>query len=213
MCGGNCITPRAAGLRDGRLCFGRKRDQQRPLISTEASPDHKLNVLVDHEVGCCGTDVPTASTQTRRHRCRWMGWSSASDRDGEPRFRVTTSPSFISALTACSISYTHALSRILDPFKGRPEPNLIRKGAAARRLAADLHHQRASHVEEALIEAAISRGETVHRSPSALPQAVLGVRIAERGSRAARGAIRDFVVVASARRSPARSGPPLTNQA
>ena len=42
-----------------------------------------------------------------------------------------------------------------------------------------------SHVEEALIEAAIARGETVHRSASALPQAVLGVRIAERGSRAA----------------------------
>ena len=42
-----------------------------------------------------------------------------------------------------------------------------------------------SHVEEALIEAAISRGETVHRSASALPQAVLGVRIVERASRAA----------------------------
>jgi hypothetical protein len=42
-----------------------------------------------------------------------------------------------------------------------------------------------SHVEEALIETAIARGETVHRSPTALPQAVLGVRIAERGSRAA----------------------------
>jgi hypothetical protein len=42
-----------------------------------------------------------------------------------------------------------------------------------------------SNVEEALIEAAIARGETVHRSPSALPQAVLGVRIAERVSRVA----------------------------
>ena len=42
-----------------------------------------------------------------------------------------------------------------------------------------------SHVEKALIDFAVARGETVHRSPSALPQAVLGVRIAERGSRAA----------------------------
>jgi hypothetical protein len=42
-----------------------------------------------------------------------------------------------------------------------------------------------SNVEEALIEAALGRGETIHRSPSALRQAVLGVRIAERGSRAA----------------------------
>ena len=34
-----------------------------------------------------------------------------------------------------------------------------------------------SHIEEALVEAAIARGEPVHRSASALPQAVLGVRI------------------------------------
>ena len=40
-----------------------------------------------------------------------------------------------------------------------------------------------SHVEEALIEAAIARGENVRRSQSALPQAVLGVRIVERISR------------------------------
>ena len=132
MCGGNCITPRAAGLREG-LLWPEKR-QQCPLIPTEASPDHKLNVLVDHEVGCCGTDVPTGSTQTRRHRCRWMGWSSASDRDGKPRFRVTTSPSFVSALTAYSISYTHALLRILDPRShyrprntGRPWSRLMRR--------------------------------------------------------------------------------------
>jgi hypothetical protein len=39
-----------------------------------------------------------------------------------------------------------------------------------------------SHVEEALVEAAIACG--FHWSPSALPQAVLGVRIAERASRA-----------------------------
>ena len=42
-----------------------------------------------------------------------------------------------------------------------------------------------SHLEEALVEAAIARGEAVHRSASPLPQAVLGVRIAERASRAA----------------------------
>ena len=51
MCGRNCITSRAAGLRDGRLGFVRKRNQQRPFMSAKASPDHKLNVLVDHEVG------------------------------------------------------------------------------------------------------------------------------------------------------------------
>lgn len=42
-----------------------------------------------------------------------------------------------------------------------------------------------SRVEEALVDAAIARGEPVHRSASAVPQAALGVRIAERASRAA----------------------------
>jgi hypothetical protein len=37
-----------------------------------------------------------------------------------------------------------------------------------------------SHVEEALVELALARGEPVHRSGSALPQAVLGVRVVER---------------------------------
>ena len=40
-----------------------------------------------------------------------------------------------------------------------------------------------SHVEEALVEAAMAMGQPVHRSASALPQAVLGVRISERSSR------------------------------
>ena len=37
-----------------------------------------------------------------------------------------------------------------------------------------------SRVEEALVDAAIARRESVHRSASALPQAVLGVRVVER---------------------------------
>ena len=40
-------------------------------------------------------------------------------------------------------------------------------------------------VEEALVAAAIAAGEPIHRSPSAPPLAVLGVRIAEKVSRAA----------------------------
>jgi hypothetical protein len=40
-------------------------------------------------------------------------------------------------------------------------------------------------VEEVLVAAAISAGEPVHRSPSAAPTAVLGVRVTERVSRAA----------------------------
>ena len=64
-----------------------------------------------------------------------------------------------------------------DPIPVAQRPALI---AALEREIDEL-----SHVEEALIEAAIARGETVNRLPSELPQAVLGVRIAERGSRAA----------------------------
>jgi hypothetical protein len=40
-------------------------------------------------------------------------------------------------------------------------------------------------VEEALVAAAIAAGSSVHRSPSASPPAVLGVRVADRASRAA----------------------------
>jgi hypothetical protein len=40
-------------------------------------------------------------------------------------------------------------------------------------------------VEEALVVAAIAAGQPVHRSPSAPPAAVLGVRVADRASRAA----------------------------
>jgi hypothetical protein len=65
-----------------------------------------------------------------------------------------------------------------DPFSVAQRPARI---AALEREIDEL-----SHVEEALIDAAIARSETVYRSASALPQAVLGVRIAERApSRAA----------------------------
>ena len=40
-------------------------------------------------------------------------------------------------------------------------------------------------VEEALVVAAIAAGQPVHRSPSAPPAAVLGVRVADKVSRAA----------------------------
>ena len=40
-------------------------------------------------------------------------------------------------------------------------------------------------VEEALVAAALAAGSSVHRSPSAPPAAVLGVRVTERVSRAA----------------------------
>jgi hypothetical protein len=42
-----------------------------------------------------------------------------------------------------------------------------------------------NRVEEALVAAALATGDSVHRSPSAPPAAVLGVRVAEKISRAA----------------------------
>jgi hypothetical protein len=42
-----------------------------------------------------------------------------------------------------------------------------------------------TYVEEALVAAAIAANQPVHRSPSAPPAAVLGVRVADRVSRAA----------------------------
>jgi hypothetical protein len=54
------------------------------------------------------------------------------------------------------------------------------------RIAALEHDLDELHrVEEALVAAAIAAGQPVHRSPSALPTAVLGVRVADKVSRAA----------------------------
>jgi hypothetical protein len=52
--------------------------------------------------------------------------------------------------------------------------------AALERELDELHR-----VEEALVAAAIAGGHPVHRSPSAPPAAVLGVKVTERVSRAA----------------------------
>jgi hypothetical protein len=55
-----------------------------------------------------------------------------------------------------------------------------RIAALERELEDELHR-----VEEVLVAAAIAAGQPVHRSPSAPPAAVLGVRVGERASRAA----------------------------
>jgi hypothetical protein len=64
-----------------------------------------------------------------------------------------------------------------DPLPVAQRPLRI---AALDRELDELHR-----VEEALVAAAIAAGQPVHRSPSAPPAAVLGVRIAEKVSRAA----------------------------
>ena len=61
------------------------------------------------------------------------------------------------------------------PVPERPPPI-----AALNRELDELHR-----VEEALVVAAIAASQPVHRSPSAPPPAVLGVRIAEKVSHAA----------------------------
>jgi hypothetical protein len=52
--------------------------------------------------------------------------------------------------------------------------------APSRRELEELHR-----VEEVLVAAAAAAGQPVHRSPSAQPAAVLGVRMADKVSRAA----------------------------
>jgi hypothetical protein len=64
-----------------------------------------------------------------------------------------------------------------DPLPVAQRPPRI---AALDRELEELHR-----VEEVLVAAAIAAGQPVHRSPSAPPAAVLGVRIAEKVSRAA----------------------------
>ena len=64
-----------------------------------------------------------------------------------------------------------------DPLPVAQRPPRI---AALERALDELHR-----VEEALVAAAITAGQPVHRSPSAPPAAVLGVRVADKVSRAA----------------------------
>jgi hypothetical protein len=64
-----------------------------------------------------------------------------------------------------------------DPLPVAQRPPRI---AALERELDELHR-----VEEVLLAAAIAAGQPVHRSPSAPPAAVLGIRVAERVSRAA----------------------------
>jgi hypothetical protein len=64
-----------------------------------------------------------------------------------------------------------------DPLPVAQRPPRI---AALERELDDLHR-----VEEVLVAAAIAAGQPVHRSPSAPPAAVLGVRVADKVSRAA----------------------------
>jgi hypothetical protein len=64
-----------------------------------------------------------------------------------------------------------------DPLPVTQPPPRI---AALERELEELHR-----IEEALVVAAIAAGEPVHRLPSAPPAAVLGVRVADKVSRAA----------------------------
>jgi hypothetical protein len=64
-----------------------------------------------------------------------------------------------------------------DPLAVAQRPPRI---AALERDLDELHR-----VEEALVAAAIAVGQPVHRSPSAPPAAVLGVKVADKVSRAA----------------------------
>jgi hypothetical protein len=64
-----------------------------------------------------------------------------------------------------------------DPLPVAERPRRI---AALERELGGMHR-----IEEALVTTAIAAGQPVHRSPSAPPEAVLGVRVTERVSRAA----------------------------
>jgi hypothetical protein len=84
----------------------------------------------------------------------------------------------------CPDAMTAALMREVERMTNDPVPQAERK----KRIAAlEQEIEQLAYVEEALVAAAIAEGEDVHRSPSAPPQAVLQVRVAEatKSSRAA----------------------------
>jgi hypothetical protein len=83
----------------------------------------------------------------------------------------------------CPDAMTAALMREVERMTNDPVPQAERR----KRIAALEHEiEQLAYIEEPLVADAIARGEDVQRSPSALPQAVLQVRIAEaKRSRAA----------------------------
>jgi hypothetical protein len=71
---------------------------------------------------------------------------------------------------------TAALISEVERMANEPLPQSERKKRVAE-LEAEISEL--AYVEEALVADAIARGEDVQRSPSAPPQAVLGVRVVE----------------------------------
>ena len=73
------------------------------------------------------------------------------------------------------------------PAAGCPVPRVSRPvvRAASGLAALERELEELHRAEEVLVAAAIAAGEPVHRSPSAPPAAVLGVRVADKVSRAA----------------------------
>jgi hypothetical protein len=67
----------------------------------------------------------------------------------------------------------------------RPAHALWRSRPLSRIAALERELDELHRVEEALVAAAIATGQSVHRSPSAPPSAVLGVKLADKVPRAA----------------------------
>ena len=102
----------------------------------------------------------------------------------------TPSP-YISEHTCDPLALLAALfpDRMLDLVMGEVERmanNPLPVAQRAPRIAVlERQLDKLHRLEEVLVAAAIAAGQPVHRSPSAPPAAVLGVRVADRASRAA----------------------------
>lgn len=106
-------------------------------------------------------------------KVQWPGQRDTSDRN----FDVLA----LAALIAPE-KLVDAIMAKVDEIANYPIP-VAQRPARIAVLEAEL--EALSYTEEALIAAALERGESVRRSPSALPQAVLGVRVVQREARAA----------------------------
>jgi hypothetical protein len=103
------------------------------------------------------------------------GWDSNGERTG----RAEPLALFAALFPSQIADY---LMKQIDRMQGDVVPFAQRAASIASREA---ELEQLAFVEEALIERALANGEDVTRSSSALPQAVLGIRIAEKSSRAA----------------------------
>ena len=162
---------KGADLADVRASLKAKRDDLGKLRDAP-TPSADLRRRVEHYVDRLGTPTIRGIGANEKLRIIWPGCMQTlqgpDEKTADPLalFAILFKDRMVDAVMAEATR----MANTPVPLAERPK-----RIAALEREIEEL-----SRLEEALVEAAIARGDPVHRSASALPPAVLGVRVVER---------------------------------